>query len=145
MKFGISFSVIVNVLTFRFQYWFIKNTMGLKPGFAIFALSRHLIFIGFFPLLAPIQSFHVNQVECFLVLSDKKCTSIHCFHATSSPFYGKERLIWDSLWAISGEKRLSQQVLNVVWNNEQGMLEIVGICSFLPLWSGCWRQLQPLA
>lgn len=57
MKSGISFSVIFKLLIFRntltavvwvgwfeeFQYWFIKNTMVLKPVLVIFALSRHLI------------------------------------------------------------------------------------------------------
>lgn len=55
MKSGISFSVIFNLPDFRntvkavvwvgwfgeFQYWFMKNTMVLKPVLVIFALSRH--------------------------------------------------------------------------------------------------------
>lgn len=67
MKSGISFSVIFNLLIFRntvtavvwvgwfeeFQYRFIKNTMVLKPVLVILALSKHLIFIGFFPPFGP--------------------------------------------------------------------------------------------
>lgn len=34
------------------------------------------------------------------------------------------------LW---GKETFTTRSLNSVWNNEQGMLEIVCVCSFLPL------------
>lgn len=34
------------------------------------------------------------------------------------------------LW---GKETFTTKSLNIVWNNEQGMLEIVCVCSFLPL------------
>lgn len=98
MKSEVSFSIIFNLPNFRnavkvvlwvgwfdeFQYWFIENTMVLKHVLEFFCSKQALDFYTvFFPLLASIQSSPVNQAECFLLFSDKKCTSIHCFHAIS--------------------------------------------------------------
>lgn len=83
--------------------------------------------------MAPIQSSRVNQAECFLSLSDKKCTSIHCFHATSYPFDGRGINLRQFMGYLWGKETFTTKSLNVVWNNEQGMLEIVCVCSFLPL------------